>query len=220
MTITTVLLALALQADPPAPITVAVRFFAPFISPMGEPYRSHAPGDDTLVNWFTQADRNRDGILTADEFRTDAERFFGVLDSDRDAQIGPEEIRVYEFEMASEIQVNTQWRRVRGDPRPKKERPAHETGYDVNGMQGAARYGLLNMPQPVTSADTDFNRSITLAEFQSAAAYRFQLLDSKGDGKLSLSELQALRPVKPKRGCSSKPPKRDPRIAIPVPLDD
>ena len=35
-----------------APITVTGHAWAPFISPMGEPFRAHSPTDDTLADWF------------------------------------------------------------------------------------------------------------------------------------------------------------------------
>ena len=117
MPIATMMIALALQAASSDPITVVVRHWAPFISPMGEPFRSQSAGDDTLANWFAQADRDRDGSLTPEEMRADAERFFASLDSDGNGEIEPEEMRVYEWELASEIQVNSQWRRARGEPR-------------------------------------------------------------------------------------------------------
>jgi hypothetical protein len=49
---------------------------------------------------------------------------------------------------------------------------------------------LLDMPQPVAAADSNFDRSITAAEFRNAATYRFQLLDSNGSGKLTLPALE------------------------------
>src|SRR5207302_2793480 len=52
-----------------------------FISPMGEPFRPTARDDDTLADWFRQADRNHDGQLTLDEMQQDAERFFALLDT-------------------------------------------------------------------------------------------------------------------------------------------
>ena len=111
------ILASAAQPDePPKPITVTAYRWAPFISPMGEPFRSRAPDDDTLARWFHQADGNRDGMLTADEMRADAERFFATLDSDRDGRIDPEERMTYESEIAPEIQVNSQWKRTRQEP--------------------------------------------------------------------------------------------------------
>jgi hypothetical protein len=59
-------------------------------------------------------------------------------------------------------------------------------------LQGAARYGLLNMPEPVAAADTDFDRAITLQEFKAAALERFQLLDKAKTGKLTLAQLEAM----------------------------
>ena len=46
-------------------------------------------GEAPIARWFVQADRNRDGMLTADEMQADADRFFARLDSNRDGQIDP-----------------------------------------------------------------------------------------------------------------------------------
>ena len=161
----------------------------PFISPMGEPFRARTVRDDTLAMWFSQADRNRDGSLTPDEMRADADRFFATLDSDHDGEIGPEELINYEWEIAPDIQVNSRVKRAPGEvarnprPQPKADRRAKtiSSGERVrildHGPQGGARYALLNIPEPVAAADADFNRAITLSEFRQAAAARFQLLD-------------------------------------------
>ena len=219
-----ILLALVVQGDEQS-ITVVARPWAPFISPMGEPFRARAANDDTLARWFQRADRNQDSVLTADEMRADAERFFATLDTDHDGEITPEEIVHYEWQSAPEIQVNSKWKRSRGqaarDPAPTADKNRVD-GYRMDGLQGAARYALLNIPEPVASADADFNRAITLDEFRRAAAYRFQLLDTKRVGKLTLPDLQALLPQRPENG---RPPKRrkdapDPRIGNPLPSSD
>ena len=49
-------------AEPP--VTVTGHVWAAFISPMGEPFRPRGAGDDTLADWFNQADRNHDGAIT------------------------------------------------------------------------------------------------------------------------------------------------------------
>lgn len=216
------------------PIVVKAYPWAPFISPMGEPFRSPAAGEAPIARWFVQADRNRDGILTADEMQADADRFFARLDSNHDSQIDPQEISAYEWQIAPDVQVNSQWKRPRGEiaakPKPDQERPFGEgsrkrgdpyDGYRADGLQGAARYGLLNMPQPVASADGDFNRLITLAEFRQAAAYRFKLLDEHGQGRLNLAELETRLPTRPK-GRPPKPHKDalDPRVGQPLPKGD
>ena len=57
----------------------------------------------------------------------------------------------------------------------------------------AGRYGLLQIPEPVMSADANFNRGVSAAEFQNAAIARFQLLDFSHSGRLTLAQLQSVR---------------------------
>jgi len=198
-----------------APITVKAFPWAPFISPMGEPFRPPSSGEAPIARWFVQADRNRDGALTPDEMQADAERFFARLDDNGDGQIDPDERKTYEQEVAPEIQVNSDWRRQRGEEKQKQD--AHD-GYHKNGLQGAARYGILNLPQPVASADADFNRAVSLDEFRQAAAYRFKLLDGTNQGRLMLPELTERLPIRPK-GKRAKPRKNetDTRVGAPLP---
>ena len=77
----------AAAQDQSAPVIVTAYPWAPFISPMGEPFRSRAPDDDPFARWFHQSDRNQDGVLTADEMRADAERFFARLDANHDGRL-------------------------------------------------------------------------------------------------------------------------------------
>lgn len=223
------LMSIALAED--APIIVRGYPWAPFISPMGEPFRPPSSGEAPIARWFVRADQNHDGTLTAEEMQADADRFFARLDSNHDGQIDPQEISAYEHEIAPDVQVNSQWKRPRGGiaakPEPERDRPAWDgsrkredryDGYRSDGLQGAARYGLLNIPQPVASADADFNRLITLTEFRQAASYRFKLLDSHGQGRITLAELETRLPTRPK-GKHAKPRKDavDTRIGLPLP---
>jgi Ca2+-binding EF-hand superfamily protein len=187
-----------------APINVVGHAWAPFISPMGEPFRARTATDDTLARWFNQADRNHDGLLTPDEMVADADRFFAALDSDSDGEIGPEELIHYEWELAPDIQLSSRLKRLPGEAAPAKpsedadatgRRPRHgrrDADGQAGGLQGAARYGLLNMPEPVAAADADFNRAISRAEFGQAAVARFQLLDRDRRGALSLPALESM----------------------------
>lgn len=192
------------------PITVTGHNWAPFISPMGEPFRAHSVTDDTLADWFQKADLNHDGVLTEAEMVADAERFFATLDTDHDGEIDPDELAHYEWEIAPDIQVMSKTRRVAGQAAPRArpgdsdDNPEHRRGRWKEGgevdaslgigdtLQGAARYSLLNIPEPVAAADTDFNRSITLDEFKAAAIARFQLLDTAHTGRITLAQLEAL----------------------------
>jgi Ca2+-binding EF-hand superfamily protein len=220
-------------ATPPAstPIMVVGHAWAPFISPMGEPFRARTKGDDTLALWFNQADRNHDGMLTADEMQADADRFFATLDTNHDGEIDPEELVRYEWELAPEIQVNSRKMRAPGEPvKPQQtgaERSRKEGDWDrdslgkLEGLQGGARYALLNIPEPVAAADVDLNRGVTQNEFRQAAVARFQLLDSGRHGKLTFQELNALRlAIAP--GDASKRRKDDPdmRYGVSLPPGD
>jgi len=142
--------------------------------------------------------------------QADAERFFATLDTNHDGQIDPDELSNYEYEIAPDIQVMSRTKRAPGQPAPvvkaesaddlpveKPRRHGRGDQMDVglglgSDLQGAARYGLLNMPEPVAAADTDFNRAVTLDEFRAAAIARFQLLDKAQAGKLTLAQLEAM----------------------------
>jgi Ca2+-binding EF-hand superfamily protein len=231
------LLAAAAPAAVPssAPITVTGHSWAPFISPMGEPFRAHAVTDNTLANWFRLADRNHDGVLTADEMQADAERFFATLDSDNDGQIDPDELAQYEWEIAPDIQVMSKTRRAPGQAAPAVRRTDVDAGHGRErrqrereefaslglggALQGAARYGLLNLPEPVAAADADFNRLVSLGEFKAAAIARFQLLDRARQGRITLAQLEALRPTPPVAGRRIKRDDKaaDERIGNPLP---
>jgi hypothetical protein len=226
--------------SPSTPITVTGHPWAPFISPMGEAFRAHTATDDTLANWFYQADRDRDGALTAAEMQADAERFFATLDTSGDGQIDPDELAHYEWEIAPEIQVMSRTRRAPGQPAPvvkqadsdedqpserdrerdrkKRREEAYASLGFGGGLQGAARYSLLNIPEPVAAADTDLNRAIALDEFRQAALARFQLLDSARQGRLTLAQLEAL-PHAPDLGKKRKRDRdaSDERVGVPLP---
>jgi hypothetical protein len=226
------LLAAAAQLPSAEPVVVTGHAWAPFISPMGEPFRARTPADDTLAAWFGKADRNRDNVLTADEMVADAERFFGALDTSGDGEIDPDELAHYEYEIAPEIQVMSRTRSAPGEVRSdedesrrdKVRRRALEVDVSLGlggALQGAARYGLLNIPEPVAAADADFDRGVSLSEFKAAALDRFQLLDSNRQGRLTLAQLQPLRPPPPddrrRRKRNDKLP--DQRLGNPLPSE-
>ena len=215
------------------PIIVTAYPWAPFISAMGEPFRSHASDDDPFVRWFHQSDRNQDGVLTADEMRADAERFFARLDANQDGRIDSEERMTYEMEIAPEVQSSSKWKLTRqesaaeprssDDPGERRRKWANDIdGYQPDGLQGAARYGLLNLPEPVAGADADFDRFVSLDEFRRAASYRFELLDRDRSGKLTLQGLKVLLPSRPKEGQRVKRPKNshDTRVGLPLPKEN
>ncbi len=179
-----------------------------FMSPMGEPFFGRRPGEDGLSVWFEQADGNHDGMLTIDELEQDAKRFFLTLDTDHDGEIDPDEITHYEDVIAPQVRTGPIATDASiGDSRPQERgrggRPprggrhgGHGGAFDFGGFDdeaGAGRFGLLQIPEPVASADSNFNRGVSSDEFQHAAVSRFELLDINHTGRLTLAQLQAFR---------------------------
>jgi Ca2+-binding EF-hand superfamily protein len=196
---------------PPAPSGRGGRLF---ISPMGEPFRPQGRQDDSLADWFHQADTDHDNYLTLDEMTKDAERFFAVLDVNHDGEIDPDEIARYEEVVAPEIRSGPNYALELAAGADEGERGGYGRGghrgggstggtrYKARGgaedmHQGAGRYGLLDLPEPVVSADSDFNRGVSLNEFRQAAIQRFVALDLDHHGRLSLAELESIRPAPP-----------------------
>jgi len=130
-----------------------------FVSPMGEPFYSDTGTNDGLATWFAKVDADHDQAITTDEMKADADKFFDRLDRNKDGEIDPDEMTIYE----QTIQARS------------------------------GRYSLLNIQQPVMSADTNFNRGVSLEEFRSAAAKRFRTLDVTGTGRLTLASLDGIR---------------------------
>jgi Ca2+-binding EF-hand superfamily protein len=209
---------------------------------MGEPFRAHSAQDDTLADWFYAADRNHDGVLTVNEMQADAERFFARLDTDNNGEIDPDELAHYEYEIAPDIQVMSRTERIPGQPAPVARKTDadddhgddrhrsvqrgrgndYDSSLGIGGaLQGAARYSLLNIPEPVAAADTDFNRGVSLTEFREAAVARFELLDASHQGKLSLAQLEALPHAPNTDGKRRKPDEKAPdaRLGNPLPTE-
>lgn len=179
-------------APPPAAAPKPLSGGADFISPMGEPVRSK----DALSgaeHWFAAADADHDGRITAAEMRADADRFFTTLDTDHDDDLGPDEIVRYESVVAPEIAVSSTY----GDPAlAKTDDSGTVTPPPYPTRLGAGRFGYLDMPEPVISADANMDRGVTRAEFESASARRLTMLDTNGDGVLTRDELPDLKGVR------------------------
>ena len=176
---------------PGAPAFATHRGGRLFISPMGEPFRPNGRDDDPLANWFRQADLNHDNQLTLEEMQKDAERFFALLDVNHDGEIDPDEITRYEEVVAPEIRSRF------GPMLAEASGPRFGRGQDNDPHQGAGRFGLLDLPEPVIAADTNFNRGVSLVEFRQAAGQRFLALDIDRKGYLTLAGLAATRPAPP-----------------------
>jgi hypothetical protein len=180
-----------------------------FVSPSGEPFR----GTDGLAAWFARADANHDGALTAEEFQADAARFFKVLDANGDGVVDGFEAQAYEQAIAPEIAAND-FDRPRAAAAERNAAGEHGAGHSgrrggrggrgmagpaggggpiTTSLEGAARYSLIDDPEPVLNADADLDGKITRAEWRAATARRFAVLDKAKTGRLTLDQLKALR---------------------------
>lgn len=162
---------------------------------MGQPFRA-GPGEPyPVARWFAQADKDGDGRIDRAEFRADAEAFFDVLDINHDGVIDGFEISNYEHNIVPEILgvYASQAAPGGGQRRPpngKGGRKNARGGLESEELTGGAvDYELIPIPEPVASADADLSGHVSLGEFLAAADQRFDQLDPKGKGYLTLSDL-------------------------------
>ncbi len=175
-----------------------------FISPAGQPFRARQGQPYPVAQWFQAADADHDGRLTRAEFRADAVAFFQMLDANHDGVIDGFEIQHYEQDVAPEINPQVEGLRfgegmdlALGDEKggsrdPNIGRGPKESGREEAGDQrpeGAGLYGLLNEPEPVAATNVRFDSRIAPADFAAAADRRFDALDKKGLGYLTLDAL-------------------------------
>ncbi len=196
-----------------------------FLSPCGEPFR----GPGGLEAWFKGADTDHDGALSLAEFRADALRFFKVVDANGDGVIDGLENHAYETRIAPEIigsaEREDEAPQGGGDRRGPPGGGPPGGGPPGGGMggggppgggegmrkpgghggmsrrEGAARFSLINEPQPVRGADANLDWKVTADEWSRAAARRFALLDTAQTGRLSLADL-------PRLGGMGPPPRK------------
>jgi hypothetical protein len=197
-----------------------------FISPMGEPFRAKPPAPYPVDLWFKGADKDGDGKLTLAEFLADAERFFHILDINKDGVIDHREIFFYEHRTVPEMlgqAYGALRRRSAGEAKlwlaqygggitgpqhqpqgPEEPHPPEGKLQDDKPLIGAAAYGLLADPEPVQGCDIRITGIITLSDFKTRGQQRFKLLDFDNKGYLTLAglpetEAQKLAPH-PKHG--------------------
>lgn len=200
--------ALASGAVPVAPVGTPLPTQL-FIAPSGEPFRAGPDEAYPVSAWFAAADRDRDGKLTMGEFITDAARFFDTLDLDHDQRLSGDEIKHYENDIAPEVRTGDfseiDWN-ADDTPTHRGRRPALGLlQVQTDDLQahvpelwrrkrqdyanGAGKYGIINIPEPVIAMDSDLNGIVTSNEMRSAAQRRFKLLDTEERNYLTLADL-------------------------------
>jgi hypothetical protein len=170
-----------------------------FIAPSGEPFRVSGNAPYPVAAWFAGADKNGDGKIDSAEFTADFLRFFDTLDQNHDGAIDSVEKTRYENEVAPETlggswypksqeQANAEWNSSFGDDvnLPQVDRP-------IRGNQeppiGAGRFDMLRLPEPVAAMDLEVRGRISRRMAGDVAQMRFNQLDPKHRGYLTLDEL-------------------------------
>ncbi|HET6969530.1 MAG TPA: EF-hand domain-containing protein [Phenylobacterium sp.] len=172
-----------------------------FISPSGKPFRAPMGQAYPVAAWFAEADANHDGRITLEEFRADADAWFKVLDTNGDGQISMPEVTHWEEVLVPEIARDASGLGggFGGGGRGGRGAPSRNE-LDTR-RQGAAAYSLVNEPHPIRGADSDFDLSVSRAEWRAAADRRFALLDADHDGAITLAEL---KPTPAQRGAAAQ----------------
>lgn len=144
-----------------------------FLSPAGEPFRQGPETADPVGAWFSAADADQDGRISAAEFINDAMRFFGTVDQNGDGRIDRPENQRYERIIVPEL------------------------GESLAGFRGPGELpvSLTGEQQPVRAGDVDLNQYVTEAEFRALAGRRFVALNVVRDTGLTREELPLPKPI-------------------------
>lgn len=182
-----------------------------FVSPMGQPFRANASGARGIDLWFTAADADYDSRISRDEFMANANAFFPLVDANQDGALTSLEDTAYWRQSAPEVVGGP----TGGEPigntlSPPTQHDRNNGGHqivqtsDVNirgphrggpaeRPTGAQAYGLLGDAEPIMSCDPNFDRRVTLAEFDACAERRFAILDASHDGYFTPDEAARYR---------------------------
>ncbi|RZJ40509.1 MAG: EF-hand domain-containing protein, partial [Brevundimonas sp.] len=204
MVVSVVALLAACSGGPGGPVGPGLPFAPPpppraslFISPFGEPF-SAPPGQPYPVAvWFAGADADHDGEVTLAEFTADGQRYFAVLDTDRDGRLNQTELAAYEALLREFGGMGRPRRREGPEGFPTISIPGPAGGGEIpladtstlgaapqqsrsgsriprgggrgpGGYGAVAEAGFFNLPQPVKSADINIDQRVTAEEWAQA----------------------------------------------------
>ena len=148
--------------------------------------------------WFDRVDANHDGKLTLAEMEADAVRQFNVMDLRHDGKVTVSEVAAYRERVMGNryasfstpeiaigrVRDTSEEPRVPGETRHRDD--DSQPRPDTSGVMPADR------PDPVMSADTDLDGSVTLDEFKTYVHQNFADLDRSHAGSIEKGDLHRL----------------------------
>jgi len=172
----------------------------PVFSPNGEPlvgsgWPAHC--DDAMDVWFDRIDSNHDGKLTLAEMEADAVRQFNVMDLRHDGKVSAAEVATYRERVMGTKYASFSTPEIAMKPRARESdepRFPGEGGREDESMPRPDASGVMpaDRPDPVMSADTDLDGSVTLDEFKTYVHQNFADLDRSHAGYIEKSDLHRL----------------------------
>ncbi len=188
----------------------------PTFTPNGEPLvPPQWPQDcaDALDAWFDRMDTGHTGGLTRAQMEEDAKRQFKLMDLRHDGKVTAEELSKYRLSLMGGhyLSVSTPTERLFGRHSDEEDRPGDRIGgaYGDGSLDEDSphrRHGedhrpvdayaalVSDQPDPVMSADTDLDGSVTWDEFRALVAQDFAEFDKDHEGKITKSEIEKTCP--------------------------
>jgi Ca2+-binding EF-hand superfamily protein len=150
--------------------------------------------------WFDRVDTDHDGKMTLAEMEADAVRQFNVMDLRHDGKVTAAEVAAYRQKVMGgryasistpEAGVRP---RARDDDSEGGEAPGERRRRDEESMPKPDASGVMpaDRPDPVMSADTDLDGSVTLDEFRAYIHQNFADLDKSHSGSIDKDDLHHL----------------------------
>lgn len=167
----------------------------------GDAVQTRAEAQARATQMFAKMDANKDGKLDAtDRAAQRAERqakIFASLDADGNGSISKAEWDKHGADRATK-------RAERGEKRAEAGEAGEGKRHGMRGGHGkrGGHHGMM-----MGKADTDGDKAISQAEFQTAALARFDAADANKDGQVTPEERQAQRGAwRAKRGAAPAAP--------------
>jgi Ca2+-binding EF-hand superfamily protein len=136
---------------------------------------------------FALMDSDGDGHITLQEFQAAHERIFKAMDAKKDGRLTQDEVRAFREGGRRSASAI-----AAGAPEAQRG-GTMGPGMGRGGMGPGGMMGPANMPMVFALMDSDGDGNITLQEFQAAHERIFKAMDANKDGRLTLDEVRAFR---------------------------